>query len=91
MKKDKILVKVLIENDKLYTHEFNLNQKLQVIVNQTLEHLNITSENRELKREDGTPVLDLTQTVEKAGLRDGETLRYFKKASKPERDKGFAI
>ncbi len=91
MKKDKILVKVLIENDKLYTHEFNLNQKLQVIVNQTLEHLNITSENRELKREDGTPVLDLTQTVEETGLRDGETLRYFKKASKPERDKGFAI
>ena len=91
MKKEKILIKVLIENDQLNAHEFNPNQKLLVLVNQTLEHFHITAENRELKREDGTPLTDLSRTIEEAGIRDGETLRYFKKASKPDRDKGFAV
>jgi hypothetical protein len=89
-KKDKILIKVLIENDRIYSHEYNPNQKLQVIVNQALEHLNITLDSRELKREDGTPLADLSRTIEDTGIFDGETLRYFKKAPKPDRDKGFA-
>lgn len=90
MKKEKILIKVLFENDQLYSHEYNPNQKLQVIVNQTLEHFHITADNRELKREDGTPLPDLTKTIEEVGIHEGETLRYFKKAPKPDRDKGFA-
>jgi hypothetical protein len=90
MKKEKLLIKVLIENDRLYSHEFNENLKLQVVVNQTIEHLNITSDNRELKREDGTPLTDLSKTIEDVGINDGETLRYFKKTQKPDRDKGFA-
>jgi len=90
MKKEKIDIKVLIENDRVYSDEYNLNQKLQVIVNKTLEHLAITADGRELKREDGTPLLDLSRTIEEVGIRDGETLRFFKKAPKPDRDKGFA-
>jgi hypothetical protein len=90
MKKEKIEIRVLIENDQLYSHEYNPNQKLQVIVNQTIEHFGITTENRELKREDGTPLTDLTLRIEETTIREGETLRYFKKASKPDRDKGFA-
>ncbi len=90
MKKDKLQIRVLIENDRVYTEDYNPNQKLQVIVNKTLEHLNITADERELKREDGTPLTDLTLRIDETTIRDGETLRYFKKASKPDRDKGFA-
>jgi hypothetical protein len=90
MKKEKILIKVLIENDRIYSHEYNLNQKLQVVVNQTLEHLSITSDGRQLRREDGTPLNDLTLTIDEIEIRDGETLRYIKKSTKPDRDKGFA-
>jgi hypothetical protein len=91
MKKEKITITVRIENDRIYTHDFNLNQKLQVIVNQTLEHLGITSEGRQLRRDDGSPLNDLTINVEEAGIRDGEILTFIKKAPKPDRDKGFAI
>ncbi|GAA4334800.1 DUF2604 domain-containing protein [Flaviaesturariibacter amylovorans] len=90
MKKDKLEIKVLIEGDRVYTEEYNPNQKLQVIVNKTLEHLNITPGGRELKREDGTPLTDLNLMIDTTSIRNGETLRYFKKASKPDRDKGFA-
>jgi hypothetical protein len=90
MKKEKILIKVMIENNQVYSHEYNPNQKLQVIVNQTLEHFNITAEGRELKREDGTPLTDLTLRIDETTIREGETLRFFKKTSKPDRDKGFA-
>ena len=90
MKKDKIGVRVLIENDQLYSHEYNPNQKLQVIVNQTLEHFHINSQDRELRREDGTPLPDFTLSIDQTTIHDGETLRYFKKTTKPDRDKGFA-
>jgi hypothetical protein len=90
MKNEKSLLKILIENDQLFSHEFNGHQKLHVIVNKAIESLKITSDGRELKREDGTPLTDLTKTIEEINLRNGEVLRYFKKADKPNRDKGFA-
>ena len=90
MKKDKITITVRIENDRVYTHDYNPNQKLQVVVNQTLEHLGITAEGRQLRRDDGSPLNDLILTIEDAGIRDGEILTYIKKAPKPDRDKGFA-
>ncbi len=90
MKKEKLEIKVLIEGDKTYSEEYNYNQKIQVIVNKTLAHLGIDSEGRELRREDGTPILDWTKTIEDVGILDGETLRFFKKVQKPDRDKGFA-
>jgi hypothetical protein len=88
--KEKITVKVLIENDQLYTGDFVPSQKLHVIVHQASAQLKIQDEGRELKREDGTPLLDLQHTIVEAGIYEGETLRYFKKSPKPDRDKGFA-
>ncbi len=90
MKKDKIEIRVLIENDRVFTDEYNPNQKLQVIVDKAISHFSITAESRELKREDGTPLADLTLRIDETTIREGETLRFFKKASKPDRDKGFA-
>lgn len=92
MKKEKLEIKVLIEGDQVFTDEYNENQKIQVIVNKTLDNLNISSEGRELRREDGTPIpiLDYSKTIEEIGLVDGECLRFIKKAPKPDRDKGFA-
>ena len=90
MKNEKLTVKVLIENDQVFSDEYNPNQKVKVIVNKTLAHLSITAEGRELRHEDGTPITDFDQTIEEASIADGETLRYFKKSTKPDRDKGFA-
>lgn len=90
MKKEKITITVRIENDRVYSHDYNPNQKLQVVVNQALEYLGITSDGRQLRRDDGSTLSDLTVTIEDAGIRDGEILTYIKKAPKPDRDKGFA-
>jgi len=90
VKEKKLTVKVLIENDQVFADEYNSNQKIQVIVNKTLAHLKIEAEGRELRREDGTPILDLNQTIEELGVTIGEVLRFFKKSVKPDRDKGFA-
>ncbi|MDX8339766.1 DUF2604 domain-containing protein [Draconibacterium sp. IB214405] len=86
----KLTVKVLIENDKVYLEEYNPNQKVQVILNKTLTNLKIDDEGRELRHEDGTPITDFNQTLAEAGIENEETLRFFKKSSKPDRDKGFA-
>ena len=90
MKTEKLTIRVLIENDRIYSEEYNPNQKVQVIVNKTLANLKIDAEGRELRHEDGTPITDFNQTIEEAGIVNGETLRFFKKSSKPDRDKGFA-
>lgn len=87
----KVKISVLIEGDKIFSEDYNDNQKLQVIVNKTLEKLQITADGRELRREDGTPLPDLNLTIAEAGIREGEVLRYFKKVVKPDRDKGFAL
>jgi molybdopterin/thiamine biosynthesis adenylyltransferase len=91
MKKEKLTIKVLIENNQIYTGEFNINQKLHVIVNKATEHLNISADGRELRREDGTPLPDLNKTIEDVGIYDNEVLKFLKKAPKPDRDKGFAF
>ena len=90
MKKEKLTIKVMIEGNKMFTDEFNLNQKVQVILNRVLEHLGITAENRELRHEDGQPIIDYNKTIEESNIHDGENLKYFKKAVTPDRDKGFA-
>ena len=90
MKVEKLTVKVLIENDRIYSEEYNPNQKVQVIVNKTLAHLKISADGRELRHDDGTPITDFNQTIKEAGIVNEETLRFFKKSSKPDRDKGFA-
>lgn len=90
MKKEKMTIKVLIENDRIFTDEFNSNQKIQVIVNKTLANLKIDDEGRELRHEDGVPIIDFSKTIEDANIQDGECLRFVKKNPKPDRDKGFA-
>lgn len=90
MKKEKLTIKVLIENDQIFTDEFNLNQKVQVIVNKISADLKIDAEGRELRHEDGQPIEDLTKAIEDINIQDGECLRFFKKSTKPDRDKGFA-
>ena len=90
MKKEKITIKVLIENDRIYVDDYNANQKVQVIVNKTLANLDITAEGRELRHEDGEPITDFSKTIEEANIQDGECLRFVKKSTKPDRDKGFA-
>jgi len=90
MSKQKIEIKVLIEGDQIFKEEYNENQKIQVIVNKAKANLKIDTEGRELRREDGTPILDWTKTIEEVGIADGECLRFVKKAPKPDRDKGFA-
>jgi len=90
MKKEKLTVKVMIEGDKQFIDEFNPNQKVQVIVNKTLAHLHITADGRELRHEDGQPITDFSKTIEESNIQDGENLKFFKKAVKPDRDKGFA-
>jgi hypothetical protein len=90
VKEKKLTIKVLIENDRVFTEEYNSNQKIQVVVNKALAHLKIESEGRELRREDGAPILDFNLTIEEIGIANGEVLRFFKKSIKPDRDKGFA-
>lgn len=91
MSSDKLSLSVLIEDDQVFEEEYVSKQKLKVILNKAKAKLNIDLEDRTLRREDGTPLEDLTQTIEETGIRDGETLRLFKKVKdKPDRDKGFA-
>ncbi|TVZ26100.1 hypothetical protein JM83_1047 [Gillisia sp. Hel_I_86] len=90
MKKEKIQIKVLIEGDKAFNDDYNQNQKIKVLINKSLANLKIDSDGRELKREDGTPILDWDKTIEEINISAGECLRFFKKAPKPDRDKGFA-
>lgn len=90
MSKEKMTIKVLIENDRIFVDEYNPNQKVQVIVNKTLADLKIDAEGRELRHEDGRPITDFKVTIEEANIQDGECLRFIKKSTKPDRDKGFA-
>lgn len=90
MSKEKLTIKVLIENDRIFVDEYNSNQKVQVIVNKALANLIIDAEGRELRHEDGVPIADFSKTIEDANIQDGECLRFIKKSSKPDRDKGFA-
>ena len=87
----KITVKVLIENDQVYVEEFVIIQPLHVITNRADAHFKLShSDQRILRREDGTQLTDLHMKIGEAAIRNGETLRYVKSAPKPVRDKGFA-
>ena len=90
MKNERLSISVLIENDQIFSDEYNSNQKVNVVVNKSKAHLKIETEGRELRHEDGTPIVDFNQTIEEALIVNGETLRFFKKSTKPDRDKGFA-
>lgn len=90
MSANKLTINILIENDQKYGDEFISKQKLQVIVNKITAKLKIDAEGRILRREDGTQLTDLSKTIEEVGISDGETLRFFKKSDKPDRDKRFA-
>tara|TARA_R110001583_G_scaffold178502_2_gene334463 strand:+ start:715 stop:990 length:276 start_codon:yes stop_codon:yes gene_type:complete len=91
MNTKKKTINVLIENDQLFTSIYNDNQKIQVIVNKTIAHFKITdADNRLLRRDDGSVILDYSKTIEEVGIFDGETLRFIVKVDKPNRDKGFA-
>lgn len=92
MKPEKLLIKVMIEGDHIYPEDYVEKQKIQVIVNKSIDNLGISSEGRELRREDGTPIPpeEWKKTIEELGIYAGECLRFIKKAPKPDRDKGFA-
>lgn len=90
MSANKLNINVLIENDQKYGDEFVSKQKLQVIVNKAKANFKIDVKGRVLRREDGTPLTDLSKTIEEAGINDGEILRFFKKSKKPDRDERFA-
>lgn len=90
MKPEKLSIAVLIENDQKHEDEYVSKQKLQVVVNKAPANLNIETEGRVLRREDGTPLNDLSKTIEEVGINDGEVLRFVKKSDKPDRDKRFA-
>lgn len=90
MKEQKLTIKVLIENDQIFTEEYNPNQKIQVIVNKALADLKITAAGRELRHDDGEPITDFTKTIQEVDIQNGECLKFIKKSNKPDRDKGFA-
>ncbi|MEQ9221091.1 MAG: hypothetical protein RLO17_23755 [Cyclobacteriaceae bacterium] len=90
MQENKLNIKVLIENDQLFEGEFVVKQPVQVIVNRAVAHLKIQPDGRELRREDGTPITNLSAKIEEVGIYNNETLRFFEKSDKPDRDKRFA-
>ncbi len=90
MNEKKITIVVLIEGDQTFSETFNLNQKVQVIVQKALANLKIEETGRKLRREDGTPIGDFSMTIEETGIQNQEVLRFVKSAEKPDRDKGFA-
>ncbi|HYF66631.1 MAG TPA: DUF2604 domain-containing protein [Ohtaekwangia sp.] len=88
----KITLHIMIEGGRTFTEEFVVKQKLQVVVNKTLENFSLTDvEKRNLTRADGSQLSDFKLTIEDLGLRDGETLRFLLKAApKPDEPKKFA-
>ena len=89
---NKITLHLLIEGGRSFSDSFVVNQKLQVVINKTLENLGISdADKRQLTRGDGTQLTDFKQTLEEIGLRDGETIRFLlKSAPKPDEPKKIA-
>lgn len=92
MSDKKITLHVMIEGGRTFTGEFVVKQKLQVIVNKTMEHFNLNdADKRKLTRGDNTELTDWQLTIEEVGLTDGETLKFFlKQPPKPGDPKKFA-
>lgn len=91
-KEKKITLQVMIEGARAFSEQFVTQQKLQVLINKTLEHFGLNdADKRQLVRGDGSQLIDFTETIEHTGLRDGETLRFMlKSAPKPDEPKKFA-
>lgn len=80
---------------------FSVDQTVHDVVALALDNLDISSFNRKLKREDGTPIPDWTVKISEVpgdrswegqkGVFPNETLRFFLSAPKPQRDKGWAM
>ncbi|MEQ8553081.1 MAG: hypothetical protein RIC06_24355 [Cyclobacteriaceae bacterium] len=86
---NKLIIKVLIEDNQLFEDEFVIKQPIDVIVNKTVAFFKIDTQGRELRREDGTPITNFSIKIEDSGIYNLETLRFFKKTG-PDRDKRFA-
>jgi hypothetical protein len=56
-----------------YTHDYPAHQKLQVVIDQTIAHLELTGEGPWVLEHDGTEI-DPSVTIEAAGLKDGDVL-----------------
>jgi len=56
-----------------YTHDFPEHQKLQVVVDQTIDKLKLVGEGPWILEQDGTE-LSLEQTIKDAELKDGDVL-----------------
>lgn len=82
----------MIEGGRSYTEDFVIKQKLQVVVNRTVENFDLHDvDKRDLTRADGTQLSNIKLTIEELGLRDNETLRFLLKAApKPDQPKKFA-
>ncbi len=82
----------MIEGGRTFTEAFVVKQKLQVIINKTVEHFGLTdADKRQLTRADGTVLADYKLTIEDLGLRNDETLKFLlKSAPKPDGPKKFA-
>lgn len=88
----KITLHVMIEGGRSFTEEYVVKQKIQVVINKTLEKLNLnTTEPRQLLRGDSTQIIDFNQTIEDVALTNNETLKFvLKSAPKPDEPKKFA-
>ncbi len=88
----KITIGVMIEGGRTFTNDYVIKQKIQVIVNKTIEHFNLADgDKRKLKRNDGTVISDYKDTIEEVGLRDNEVLKFIlDEAPKPDGPKKFA-
>jgi hypothetical protein len=56
-----------------YTHDYPIHQKLEVVVQQTIEHLKIVGDGPWILELDGNE-LPLTETIEQSDLKDGDVL-----------------
>lgn len=88
----KITLHVMIEGGRTFTESFVIKQKLQVVINKALEYFNLPdAANRQLIRGDESKLNDHKLTIEEAGLRDDETIRFtLMAAPKPDEPKKFA-
>lgn len=88
----KLTLIIMIEGGRTYAEVFVIKQKLQVVVNKTVENFDLKDvDKRNLTRADGSQLSDFKLTIEELGLRDNETLRFLLKAApKPDEPKKFA-
>jgi hypothetical protein len=72
-KKDKKVTLTISTLSGDYTHDFPEHQKLQVVIKQTIEKLELTGDGPWILEHNGVE-LSPEQTIEQAGLKDGDVL-----------------